>query len=107
MKVDKANINPSTASSIRGRDMKADVNAEVKGGKSSNVSEAKNLAGSAQVNVSTEAQRLQKAKEIASDTSVNEARIAQLQKLIDEGNYKVDASGVADRLVDEHLLMSE
>ena len=103
MKVDKANINPSVVSSTRGRE----VEAGSKDSKKSNVSSGQNLAGSAQVNVSTEAQRLQKAKEIASDSSVNEARIAQLQKLIDEGNYKIDTAGVADRLVDEHLLMSE
>lgn len=45
-----------------------------------------------------------KAKEIAGQPmSVDEAKVARLQKMIDEGKYKVDADSVADRLVDEHL----
>ena len=34
---------------------------------------------------------------------VDEAKIAKLQKLIDEGKYKVDAKAIADKMVDEHL----
>lgn len=56
------------------------------------------------VNVSERAQMFQKAKEIAGrPDSVDEARVARLQKMIDEGKYKVDADAIADRLVDEHL----
>ncbi len=67
------------------------------------------LAGnqSAKVNVSDRAQMMQKAKDIASSTSVDEAKVARLQKMIDEGKYKVDADAIADRLVDEHLRMPE
>ncbi len=62
---------------------------------------------SAKVNVSDRAQMMQKAKDIASSTSVDEAKVARLQKMIDEGKYKVDADAIADRLVDEHLRMPE
>ena len=59
----------------------------------------------AQVNLSDKAQLMQKAKEIASRTDdIDEAKVARLQKLIDEGKYSVDAKAVADRLVDDHLL---
>ena len=61
----------------------------------------------AKVSVSDRAQAMQKAKDIASKDSVDEAKVARLQKMIDEGNYKVDAKAVADRLVDEHVAMSE
>lgn len=61
------------------------------------------LRGSANVNVSERAQMMQKAKDIASTDSIDEAKVARLQKLIDEGKYKVDADKIADRLVDEHL----
>lgn len=61
------------------------------------------IKDSSQVNVSTRAQALQKAKEIASDQSVDEAKVARLQKLIDEGKYKVDAQSVADKMVDAHM----
>jgi len=60
--------------------------------------------GSAQVEVSERAQMMQKAKQLASQPdTVDEAKVARLQKLIDEGKYKVDAKSIADRLVDEHL----
>lgn len=63
--------------------------------------EAKN---SAKIDLSERAQMMQKAKEIAGrPDSVDEAKVARLQKLIDEGKYKVDADAIADRLVDEHL----
>lgn len=65
---------------------------------------AKNAAVSpSNVSVSERAQMMAKAKEIASKTTVDEAKVARLQKMIDEGKYKVDAQAVADRLVDEHL----
>lgn len=61
------------------------------------------LKGSANVNVSERAQMMQKAKDIASADTIDEAKVARLQKLIDDGKYKVDAGKIADRLVDEHL----
>jgi negative regulator of flagellin synthesis FlgM len=68
--------------------------------------EATSAAGSAKVKMSSEAQAFQKAKAIASESSVDEAKVARLQKLIDAGKYRVDAEAVADRLVDEHLASS-
>ena len=66
------------------------------------------LGDTAKVNVSNNAQAMAKAKQIASGgDSVDEAKVARLQKLIDEGKYSVDAKAVADRLVDEHLNMGE
>jgi flagellar biosynthesis anti-sigma factor FlgM len=63
--------------------------------------------GSARVDVSDRAQQMQKAKDIAGNSSVDEAKVARLQKMIDEGKYKVDADSVADRLVDAHMLFPE
>ncbi len=66
------------------------------------------LGDTAKVNVSNNAQAMAKAKQIASGgDSVDEAKVARLQKLIDEGKYSVDAKAVADRLVNEHLEMGE
>ena len=59
------------------------------------------------VDVSTDAMRMQKAKDIASDDSIDEAKVAKFQALIDQGEYQVDAQAVADRLVDEYLMASE
>lgn len=64
------------------------------------------LTGGSKVDVSEKALLMQKATEIAKKSDdMDEAKIARFQKLIDEGKYNVDASAVADKLVDEHLLM--
>lgn len=60
---------------------------------------------SSQIRVSDSARQIQKAKDIASDMTVDEAKVSRLQKLIDDGKYNVDASAVADRMVDEHFMM--
>ena len=66
------------------------------------------IKGSANVNVSERAQMMSKAKEIASSPmTVDEAKVARLQKMIDEGTYKVDADKIADRLVEEHLTIPD
>lgn len=89
-----------------------------KAGKSASKSSLENLIapkdarsnemdGSSKVDVSSRAQMMQKAKEIASQSSIDEARVARLQKLIDEGKYKTDASAIADRLVDEHMSFND
>ena len=36
---------------------------------------------------------------------IDEAKVARLQKLIDEGKYNVDADAIADRMIDEHSKM--
>jgi len=69
--------------------------------------ESSAVGGSAKVDVSDRAQMMQKAKELASHNSVDEAKVARLQKMIDEGKYKTDASAIADRLVDEHMSFPE
>ncbi len=57
------------------------------------------------INLSPQARQINKAKEIASQDSIDEAKVARLQKMIDAGEYKVDAEAVADKLVNEHLLL--
>jgi len=64
-----------------------------------------NLGGSAKVDLSVRAQDIKKAKDIASKglDTIDEAKVAKFQALIDSGKYKVDAKRVADKLVDEQL----
>jgi negative regulator of flagellin synthesis FlgM len=70
--------------------------------------DAEMIAGSAKVDVSARAQEMQKAKALATPSSgIDEAKVARLQSLIDKGQYKIDSSAIADRLVDEHLKMNE
>lgn len=75
------------------------------GKKASKTSAAFAGSSSAKVDLSQRAQDIKKAKELATPTdTINEDKVARLQKMIDEGKYKVDADAIADRLVDEHLL---
>lgn len=69
--------------------------------------DSSSVKGSDRLELSERAQRMSKAREIASEQTVDEAKVARLQKMIDEGNYNVDASAIADKLVDQHLLMPE
>jgi negative regulator of flagellin synthesis FlgM len=56
----------------------------------------------AQVSLSTRAQDIMKAKEIAmAAPDVREDRVAELQKMIDGGKYKVSSQDIADKMVDE------
>lgn len=91
-------VNSSTA-----KEAKAKPNAESSSLTSSTKAE---VASAAKVNLSDDVQRMNKIKQIATEESADHAKIERLQKMIDAGEYKVDAAAVADRLVDEHLLMS-
>lgn len=61
------------------------------------------IGSNSRVDVSARAQAMQKAKAIASQDTIDEAKVAHFQKLIDDGKYKVDSKAVANRLVDEQL----
>lgn len=65
------------------------------------------LESSSKVELSSRAQDIKKAKELATpDTDgIDEAKVARLQALIDKGQYKVNAEAIADRLLDEHSKM--
>ena len=69
-------------------------------------SNAADRSASAKVNFSEEAQKINKLRELATPDldAVDEDKVAYFQNLIDSGKYEVDASAVADRMVDEHLI---
>jgi negative regulator of flagellin synthesis FlgM len=57
---------------------------------------------SSRVNLSERAQDIKRAKELAmAAPDVREDKVQRLQKLIDDGKYKVDAKDIADKMVDE------
>ncbi len=97
-------INNNIGATISGLDSSKSKSADKsKAQDGSNVNK-KSLDGSAKINLSERAHMMSKAKGIASESSVDEAKVNRLQALIDKGEYNVDAAAVADRLVDEHLL---
>lgn len=56
------------------------------------------------VNLSDKALEAKKIKELAlAAPDVDQAKVERFRKLIDEGNYKVDAKAVADKMVDEEI----
>lgn len=65
------------------------------------------VESSSKLNLSDRAQDIKKAKDLASKgvNDIDEAKVAKFQKLIDDGKYKVDAQSIADKMVDEHLMM--
>lgn len=104
MKVDSSTVKAGQMDALKNRETE---NAKSgKGGKAGDASIA-DLKASSNVNMSERAQAMNKAREIASKETVDDAKVARLQKMIDEGKYNVDASAIADRMVDEHLLMGE
>ena len=65
-------------------------------------------SSSARINLSERAQDMKRITDIAkSIPDVDEAKVAKYQKLIDSGEYKVDAEAVADKMVDEFALTGE
>lgn len=69
--------------------------------------ETADLDASAKVELSDRAQQMKKIKEIAmAGEEINQDKVAKFQKLIDEGKYSVDPADIADRMVDEHLMLS-
>lgn len=85
------------------------TNADAAGGAKKKSAVAESFPSSARVDVSQRGQDIKKAKELATPNAgdVDEAKVARLQALIDSGKYKVDASKIADKLVDEHMLIGE
>jgi negative regulator of flagellin synthesis FlgM len=64
------------------------------------------LDSSSRVELSSRAQDIKKAKELATPSSdIDEAKVARLQAMIDQGQYKVNAEAIADRMLDEHTKM--
>lgn len=104
MKVSNNKIGPATTPLDTAKTGKADASKNL--GSNSKAQEVRQ-AKAENVNVSERAQMMQKAKELASGTDIDEAKVARLQKMIDEGKYKTDAKAIADKLVDEHLTIPD
>lgn len=80
---------------------------DIKSGNAGAPAKLNDLASSAdasKVQISSRAQDIKRAREIAMATpDVDEAKVARLQKLIDDKKYQTDAASIADRMVDEQM----
>jgi negative regulator of flagellin synthesis FlgM len=109
MKIDNKNIGQAgLAQEIAGK-AKTDKagKTDKSGGAKGAGAAAEFFPGSSKVEVSDRAQMMAKAKAIAKNDDIDEAKVARLQKMIDDGKYQVSAEAIADKMVDEHLLMGE
>ena len=104
MKINNSTIKPGQLDSMKNREL--DNKAAKPEAAASKVSSA-DIKSASKVAMSSEAQAMNKAKALASADTIDEAKVSRIQKLIDEGKYNTDASAIADRLVDEHLLLTE
>lgn len=67
----------------------------------------KDYSESAKVNVSQHAKDIQKIKEMATNTpDVDQEKVAKFKDLINSGQYKIDAQGIADKLINEELTVA-
>jgi negative regulator of flagellin synthesis FlgM len=65
-------------------------------------------ADATRVDVSSRAQDAKRIKDLAMKApDVDMEKVEKFRKLIDAGQYKVDAQSVADRMVDEHLQLKQ
>ncbi|CAN5389951.1 hypothetical protein BH10BDE1_BH10BDE1_18970 [soil metagenome] len=83
-----------------------------KGTRSSKSSAAEALGAtvgsSTKVDVSSRAHEMNRVKAMSTPSNdIDEAKVARLQAMIDNGAYKVDADALAERLVGEQLKMNE
>ncbi len=102
MKINNS-IGPNIQSLENSKSKALDGNSKAKpeGAKSS-----QDLEGSSNVKLSERAQMMSKAKDIAANSGdIDESKVSRLQKLIDEGKYNINASAIADKLVDEHMML--
>lgn len=107
MKVDNKNIGQNASVQSTATARAKDVAGKSKAEKAGASAVPEFFPESSKVQVSDRAQMMAKAKAIAKNDDVDEAKVARLQKMIDDGKYKVDAEKIADKMVDEHLLMGE
>ena len=111
MKVSNSKVGPSQGKIDAGKAGKAEgaqsLKKDMKAQSVLGALSPKEAKDGSKVDVSERAQLMQKAKDIASNNSVDEAKVARLQKMIDEGKYEVDSEKIADRLMDEHMLIPD
>ncbi len=105
------NLNLTDSSKLEKSKQNSGVDALKNDSKASQADKIKDLGKSdneaVKIDLSARAQDVRQAKELAMATpDVDQAKVEKFRKLIDEGKYKVDAKSVADRMVEEHLMMA-
>lgn len=107
MKITHNKVGQNLNTNDLGKSGKTDKAASVGTGESKAAALMNSELGATKVDLSDRAQQMKKAKEIAmAAPEVREDKVARLQKMIDEGNYKVAAKDIADKMVDDEIAWS-
>ncbi|MFK8138315.1 MAG: flagellar biosynthesis anti-sigma factor FlgM [Bdellovibrionales bacterium] len=106
MKINSNNINPNLASGLGNSDRVTKSKTGDGDANASKVSSAL-LDSSAKVNISEKAKEINRVKELAKQApDVDAEKVAKFRSLIANGEYKINAGAIADKMVDEELMMS-
>ena len=98
-------IQQSLSQATHGKD-RVSSSRDIAGEASSGVSEAM-LQSSARVNISEKAKEMQRVKELAKQApDVDAEKVAKFRALIANGEYKVDAQAIADRMLEDELSLA-
>jgi negative regulator of flagellin synthesis FlgM len=108
MKITHNKVGTNLNTSDAGKADKTDKAKASGGGANANAAALQDAdLGASKVDLSPRAQDMKKIKEAAmAAPDINEEKVARLQKLIDNGEYKVAAKDIADKMVDEELSWS-
>ncbi len=100
----KVNQNPSPTTTTVDKAQSTNKRDTVAKG-SLNESSSTPARSGASIDISDAARLMKQASDIAhSVPDIRADKVAELKKRISEGNYQVESSKIADKLVDEHLL---
>lgn len=79
-------------------------NKEISNKNSTPLNEARVAPPASGIAISSRAQQMQKAKELAmAAPDINQEKVDRFKQMIKDGTYKVDAEAVAERMLNEHL----
>ena len=84
----------STQPLIHNKNLEDMKEAKSKKQKGATEAQAKSMADAAKVKLSPQAREINKAMQVANEHKTDEVKLDRLQKMIDKGEYKVDADKV-------------
>jgi negative regulator of flagellin synthesis FlgM len=98
------NLNTSDLQKSGKSDKAKGVKGELPDLKSEKASSAGSAESATKVELSPRAQQMKRASEVMKATpDVDEAKVGRLQKMIDEGKYKMDSGAVAEKMLEEQM----
>lgn len=106
MKINSNSINSGIAAGLDKKDRVSKSETDLGGASKTKASQAM-LDSSARVNISDKGKELARVKELAKQApDVDAEKVAKFRSLINNGEYKVNAEAIADRMLGEELSLA-